>query len=133
MWLPNSAMILWRKSKKFSIINPLHLIVFDKRSQTSIVENNQIYLSSSITDVVIKDYVKRLAVNPDKEADVLTPREREILQSIAEGLPTKDIASRLCISLKTVDTHRRNIMEKLNIRSVAELTKYAIREGLTSV
>ncbi|MFH2220178.1 MAG: response regulator transcription factor [Pseudomonadota bacterium] len=97
------------------------------------VNNNQIYLSSSITDVVIKDYLNRVSENESRDTDVLTSREREILQLIAEGLATRIVASRLNISFKTVETHRRNIMEKLNLRSVAELTKYAIREGLTSV
>jgi DNA-binding NarL/FixJ family response regulator len=97
------------------------------------VSNNQIYLSSNITDVVIKDYVKRLSMDQSKEIDLLTTREREILQLVAEGLSTKDIASRLHISLKTVDAHRRNIMGKLDLHSIAELTKYAIREGLTSI
>jgi DNA-binding NarL/FixJ family response regulator len=64
---------------------------------------------------------------------VLTAREREVLQLIAEGRSTKEIASALQVSVKTIETHRQQMMEKLNIRSVAELTKYAIREGLTSL
>jgi DNA-binding NarL/FixJ family response regulator len=63
----------------------------------------------------------------------LTNREREVLQLIAEGNSTKEIAARLTVSVKTVETHRRQIMEKLGIFSIAELTKYAIREGLTSL
>ncbi len=62
-----------------------------------------------------------------------TDREREALQLLAEGKSTKEIADALRVSVKTVETHRRNIMEKLNLHSVAELTKYAIREGITSV
>lgn len=65
--------------------------------------------------------------------DSLTPREREVLQLMAEGKATKQIAIALHVSVKTVETHRRQIMEKLQIFSVAELTKYAIREGLTSL
>ena len=61
----------------------------------------------------------------------LTPREREVLQLIAEGKSTKRVAADLAVSVKTVETHRHNIMEKLGIHTVAELTKYAIREGLT--
>jgi DNA-binding NarL/FixJ family response regulator len=64
---------------------------------------------------------------------VLTDREREILQLIAEGKSTKDVSDAMHVSVKTVETHRRNIMEKLNLHSVAEITKYAIREGITSV
>ncbi|MBE9533354.1 MAG: response regulator transcription factor, partial [Proteobacteria bacterium] len=65
--------------------------------------------------------------------DVLTPREREVLQLLAEGWSTKQIASHLYGSVKTVETHRRRIMEKLGLQGIAELTKYAIREGLTSL
>jgi DNA-binding NarL/FixJ family response regulator len=61
----------------------------------------------------------------------LTPREREVLQLMAEGKATKEVAAHLDLSVKTVETHRRQIMEKLNLYSVAELTKYAVREGLT--
>ena len=64
---------------------------------------------------------------------ILSQREREVLQMIAEGNSTKEIASNLSVSVKTIETHRQNIMKKLAIRSIAELTKYAIREGLTSV
>jgi DNA-binding NarL/FixJ family response regulator len=63
----------------------------------------------------------------------LSPREREVLQLMAEGLSTKQIAKTLYVSVKTVETHRRHIMQKLEIHSVAGLTKYAIREGLTTV
>ena len=62
---------------------------------------------------------------------MLTEREREIVQLVAEGRTTKDIADALGVSAKTVDTHRQNIMDKLDLHSVAELTKYAVREGLT--
>ena len=63
----------------------------------------------------------------------LTPREREVLQLLAEGLSSKEIAARLGLVLKTVDTHRTNIIRKLDLHSIAELTKYAIREGLTGL
>ncbi len=64
---------------------------------------------------------------------VLTPREREILQKLSEGQSTKEKADVLNVSVKTVETHRRNIMEKLDLHSIAELTKYAVREGITSI
>jgi len=64
---------------------------------------------------------------------VLTPREREVLQLMAEGKPTKAIAAHLAVSVKTVETYRQQIMEKLDLHSVAELTKYAVREGLTEL
>jgi DNA-binding NarL/FixJ family response regulator len=63
----------------------------------------------------------------------LTSREREVLQLIAEGHSAREIAQRLLLSVKTVETHRRQMMQKLEIRSVADLTKFAIREGLTSL
>jgi DNA-binding NarL/FixJ family response regulator len=63
----------------------------------------------------------------------VTAREREVLQLIAEGKSSKEIATTLRIAVSTTETHRRQIMEKLKLRSIAALTKYAIREGLTSV
>ncbi len=69
---------------------------------------------------------------PPAEAD-LTPREREVLQLIAEGKSTKQTASGLGVSVKTIETHRHNIMEKLAIHNVAELTRYAIRQGITDL
>jgi DNA-binding NarL/FixJ family response regulator len=63
----------------------------------------------------------------------LSPREREVLQLLAEGKSSKEIASVLAIALPTVESHRRQLMAKLNLRTIAELTKYAIREGLTTI
>lgn len=95
------------------------------------VAGDQTYLSPGIASVVVEDYVRH--VRTDADASDLTPREREALQLLAEGRSTKQIASRLHVSEKTVETHRQNLMEKLNLRSIAELTKYAIRAGLTSL
>jgi DNA-binding NarL/FixJ family response regulator len=67
------------------------------------------------------------------QAEHLTKRELQVLQLIAEGKSTKDIAARLELSVKTVETHRKQIMDKLEIRSIAGLTKYCIREGLTTL
>ena len=97
------------------------------------VVSNQSYLSPKITDVVIKDYVQTLSKGDVSAFSVLTAREREVLQLLAEGRSTKEIAASLSVSVKTVETHRQQIMSKLNIHSVAELIKYAIREGLTSL
>ncbi|MGA2585852.1 MAG: response regulator transcription factor [Candidatus Aminicenantales bacterium] len=97
------------------------------------VMKNQTYLSTAITDIVIKDYIRHLERQGAGAFDILTAREREVLQSLSEGLATKQIAARLGISVKTVETHRAQIMIKLNIHSIAELTKYAIREGITSL
>jgi DNA-binding NarL/FixJ family response regulator len=97
------------------------------------VAEDRSYLSSKITDVVMDDYVKRLDSKESKAFSVLSARERETLQLLAEGLNTKEIAVRMGVSAKTIETHRRQIMIKLDIHSVAELTKFAIREGLTSL
>jgi DNA-binding NarL/FixJ family response regulator len=92
------------------------------------------YLSPEITGVVINDFLlgdssEEVAI----AASQLSPREREVLQLIAEGWSTKQIASHLYVSIKTIETHRRQIMKKLDLHSIADLTKYAIREGLTSI
>jgi two-component system, NarL family, response regulator NreC len=97
------------------------------------VRAGQVFLSPAITDVVVEDYVSRVSAADDSAFAVLTAREREVLQLMAEGQSTKDAAALLHVSPKTVETHRRQIMEKLGIFSVAELTKYAIREGLVSL
>ena len=97
------------------------------------VMTNQIYLSPGITDVVVEDYVRYLSAAEPAPHTVLAPRERETLQLLAEGKSTKQIASLLHLSAKTIETYRRQIMSKLSIRSLSGLTKYAIREGLTSL
>ncbi|MCK5100718.1 MAG: response regulator transcription factor [Desulfobacteraceae bacterium] len=97
-----------------------------------IVMNGKQYLSSEIVGVVMDDYASNFSSNKNTVFSTLTPREREILQLVAEGLKSDQIASRLFISVKTVSTHRRKIMKKLNLNSIAELTRYAISEGLVS-
>ena len=92
------------------------------------------YLSPEITGVVIDDFL--LGGSSEEvttAASPLSPREREVLQLIAEGWSTKQIASHLYVSIKTIETHRRQIMRKLDLHAIADLTKYAIREGLTSI
>jgi DNA-binding NarL/FixJ family response regulator len=92
------------------------------------------YLSPEITGVVIDDFLRGSVQEEDETvASVLSAREREVLQLIAEGWSTKQIASHLYVSIKTIETHRRQIMKKLDLHTIADLTKYAIREGLTSV
>jgi two-component system response regulator NreC len=94
---------------------------------------NEIYLSPKIAGTVIEDYVNKLAAGDTSSTSLLTHREREVLQLLAEGKSTKQIAYLLKVSVKTIETHRQNIMRKLDVYSVAELTKYAVREGLTSL
>jgi len=93
------------------------------------------YLSPEITGVVIDDFLLGRGSSEEvaTAASQLSPREREVLQLIAEGWSTKQIASHLYVSIKTIETHRRQIMKKLDLHSIADLTKYAIREGLTSI
>ena len=97
------------------------------------VVSNKIYLSPGITDVVVKDYLGKSTKASRSVFSNLTNREREVLQLLAEGRSTKQIAQSLHVSIKTIETHRRQIMKKLNMHSIAELTKYALREGLTSL
>ncbi|MDH4100136.1 MAG: response regulator transcription factor, partial [Nitrospirota bacterium] len=98
-----------------------------------IIAKNQVYLSPRITTVVVEECMYALddeAAN-QLSSGTLTGREREVLQLLAEGRSSKDIAALLQVSIKTVETYRQNLMSKLNLHSVAELTKYAIREGIT--
>ncbi|MFT5134796.1 MAG: DNA-binding NarL/FixJ family response regulator [Gammaproteobacteria bacterium] len=95
------------------------------------IANEQIYLSPGVTNLVVKDYLHHLSEGNTASPEILTPRERETLQLLAEGNSTGQIAKLLNISSKTVETHRRQIMNKLALKSIAELTKYAIREGIT--
>ena len=97
------------------------------------VMRNEHYLSPQITDVVVKSYVGGMLPTARTDGPVLTRREREVLQLVAEGKTSDQIATRLGISSHSVEAHRRNLMRKLDLHSVAELTKYAIREGITSV
>jgi len=87
------------------------------------------YLGSQIAGVV----VQQMNLPDPAATSPLTAKEREVLQLLAEGKTTKEIAASLFVSAKTIDTHRQHIMNKLDIHNVAELTKYAIREGITSV
>lgn len=97
------------------------------------VLDDRVYLSTGITGVVVTNYVDRMSATDQPARDRLTPREREVLQLMAEGVTTKQIALRLHVSVKTVETHRKHIMDRLDLHSIAELTKYAIREGITSI
>lgn len=91
----------------------------------------QIHLCAAVGEQVIRDYINLADADESSVFSVLSAREREVLQMLAEGLATKEIAGRLNLSGKTVESHRKAVMDKLNLRSIAELTKYAIREGLT--
>lgn len=98
-----------------------------------VTENNG-YLDPKITGIIMKDYIQQKN-DPSSpyEQTPLSSREREVLQLIAEGKNTKEIAFTLDISTKTVETHRRQIMQKLKLSNIAEMTRYAIREGVSSL
>lgn len=96
------------------------------------VAGNDTYLGPRITELIIKDYLQRIPDRLPLTFESLTTREREILQEIASGKSTKEIAALFSVSIKTIEVQRHAIMKKLNLYSVAELTKYAVREGLTS-
>lgn len=97
------------------------------------VAAGRIYISPKITDQALADYVKQLAKPSAGTESPLSCREREVLQMLAEGKSSRAIAEHLHVSVTTVDTHRKHIMDKLGFRTIAELTKYAVREGLTSL
>jgi DNA-binding NarL/FixJ family response regulator len=94
------------------------------------ISRGGMYLSPAITKTAALSNLKGGTSGPGEQ---LTKRELQVLQLIADGKSTKDIAARLELSVKTVETHRKQIMDKLEIRSIAGLTKYCIREGLTTL
>lgn len=105
----------------------------DLQMAIAAVMRDEIYLSPRISKHVIAGFLKGNAVQDASSLDVLTARQREILQMIAEGKSTKEIAYGLDLSVKTVETHRAALMERLDIHDVAGLVLYAVRKGLVSV
>lgn len=97
------------------------------------VSQGNVYLGEGVAGVVVNDYRQMISRGNTDDIDPLSAREREVLQLLAEGKKTSDIAARLHVSSKTVETHRRQIMLKLEMDTVAALTKYAIRQGLISL
>jgi len=104
------------------LVNAIHMVMA-----------NRVYLSHDITGIVVEDYVQKLADSDASAFQTLTPREREVLQLLAEGHSTRQIADTLHVSVKTIEVHRKQLMDKLGLASLADLVKYAIREGLTSI
>ena len=97
------------------------------------VSQGKAFFSPSISKMLIEDYVRQMKQRDvDDSYELLTSREREILQLLAEGKSNKDIATMLNLSLHTVETHRSNILEKLNLHSMPELILYAVRKGVIS-
>ena len=91
------------------------------------------FFSPAVAKLLLDDYIRKLErTGAEDSYELLTPREREILQLVAEGKSSKDIANLLALSVYTVETHRANILQKLNLKSVAELILYAVRKGIIS-
>jgi two-component system, NarL family, response regulator NreC len=102
------------------------------------VASGRTYLGPGITDLVVDDYVRQMVKGEESKGEAgvaaaLTGREREVLQLLAEGRTTREVAGLLGVSAKTIETHRRTIMQRLSIYSMAGLVKYAVREGLTTL
>ena len=98
-----------------------------------VVAGGKSFFSPSVSKVLLDDYVRKLKRSgTDDPFDLLTPREREVLQLVAEGKSNKDIANLLNLSVYTVESHRSNLMEKLNLRGLPELILYAVRKGIIS-
>ncbi len=93
----------------------------------------EVHLAPAVAGGVVRDYLALATERPGSAFSVLSAREREVLQMLSEGRTVKEIAQALVVSIKTVETHRKNVMDKLDIHSIAELTRYAIREGLTTL
>jgi len=97
------------------------------------VGQGKAFFSPEISNILVEDYVREMRKRGAEDSyELLTPREREILQMLAGGKSNKDIASALNLSLYTVETHRRNLQDKLNLHSLAELILYAVRKGIIS-
>lgn len=97
------------------------------------VMSRRIYLSSALSGVLVREFRNRRSAPAVTAWTTLTTREREMVQLFSEGYTTQEIAERLHVSPKTVATHRENILHKLQVRGIAELTRYALREGLSSL
>jgi len=97
------------------------------------VLRHEMYVSPTVANAVLEDFVGGPRKGSGETRSELSPREREVLQLLAEGLTSKEMAVRLEVAVSTIETHRKQIMGKLSLRSVAELTKYAIRKGLTTL
>lgn len=99
------------------------------------ISEGRIFLSAKINDVIVGEFINQASNQQTSGSafQVLTAREREVLQLLTEGHSTKEMANKLGVSVKTIENHRQQLMEKLDLHSIAELTKYAIRQGLTQL
>jgi len=98
-----------------------------------VIIGDKIYISPDVASTVTEDYLKQ---SPDRDSSIrslLTSREVEVLQLLAEGKSAKQIASSLLLSIKTIESHRNRVMKKIDVNNIADLTRYAIREGIISL
>ena len=103
----------------------------DLISAIHVVAEGEVFLHPVVAGTLVQDYLRRVSTGSERASyGKLTPRQREVLTMIAEGLSNQDIADHLGISVRTVERHRENIMERLNLHSRADLVKYALRKGL---
>jgi two-component system response regulator NreC len=113
---------LLKDSPESDLINAIHA-----------VHQGKAFFSPAISKMLVEDYMRQMRQRGVEDSyELLTPREREILQLLGEGRANKEIATRLELSLYTVETHRSNMLEKLNLRSTAELILYAVRKGIVT-
>lgn len=106
---------------------------FDELSDAiHLVASGGVYLSPGVQEAIVSDYAGTVGPPSAPRAE-LTPREREVLQLIAEGMTTKQVASHLHLNVKTIETHRRQVMDKIGADSVAALVRFALREGITTL
>lgn len=97
------------------------------------LQNRRTFFTSKVSQIMLDGYLRPREEHRISEQHVLTPREREVIQLVAEGKTTKEIATALNLSVKTAETHRTNLMRKLNLHSIADLTLYAVRNGIVQI
>jgi DNA-binding NarL/FixJ family response regulator len=112
---------MWKDSAFKELIDAIRVIV-----------ENKIYISPSVANIITEDYLKQSPESDGSTRSLLSSRELEVLQLLVEGMSTKQIASSLRLSIKTIESHRSRIMKKIDINNIADLTRYAIREGIIS-
>jgi len=97
------------------------------------LQNRRTFFTFKVAQMMLDGYLRPQEVSENSEQQLLTPREREVIQLVAEGKTTKEIATALSLSVKTAETHRTNLMRKLDLHSIADLTLYAVRNGIVQI
>ena len=105
----------------------------DRASAIRAVTAGKSFFSPAVSKILLEDYMRKLKrTGAEDSFDLLSPREREVLQLVAEGKSSKEVANLLSLSVYTVETHRANVMQKLNLHNIPELILYAVRKGVIS-